>query len=67
MSQVIDVRPSGDAPDHPLQEVAEAVYVIHWPVGYAERLADYEDWAGFDDELGNHISLAYPEVEVEAF
>jgi len=33
----------------------------------AERLADYEDWAGFDDELGKHISLAYLEVEAEAF
>lgn len=33
----------------------------------AERLTDYADWAGFDDELGKHISLAYLEVEADAF
>lgn len=33
----------------------------------AERLSAYQDWPGFDDELGKHISLAYLEVEAEAF
>ncbi|MEA1051253.1 MBL fold metallo-hydrolase [Lamprobacter modestohalophilus] len=33
----------------------------------AERLSAYQDWAGFDDELGKHISLAYLEVEADAF
>lgn len=33
----------------------------------AERLSTFEDWAGFDDELGKHISLAYLEVEANAF
>lgn len=33
----------------------------------AERLSRFSDWAGFDDELGKHISLAYLEVEEAAF
>jgi glyoxylase-like metal-dependent hydrolase (beta-lactamase superfamily II) len=33
----------------------------------AERLAAYQDWAGFADELGKHISLAYLQVEAAAF
>jgi len=33
----------------------------------AERLAAYKDWAGFEDELGKHISLAYLQVEKAAF
>ena len=33
----------------------------------AERLTAYKDWAGFDEELGKQISLAYLEVEAEAF
>ena len=33
----------------------------------AERLARFKDWPGFDEELGKHISLAYLEVEGEAF
>jgi len=33
----------------------------------AERLAAYKDWYGFDSELGRHISLAYLEVEANAF
>ncbi|MBK5940144.1 MBL fold metallo-hydrolase [Halochromatium roseum] len=33
----------------------------------AKRLSAYQDWAGFEDELGKHISLAYLEVEAEAF
>ncbi len=33
----------------------------------AERLASFKDWPGFDDELGKHISLAYLEVEANAF
>jgi glyoxylase-like metal-dependent hydrolase (beta-lactamase superfamily II) len=33
----------------------------------AERLSAYQDWAGFNDELGRHISLAYLEIEAEAF
>lgn len=33
----------------------------------AERLAAYKDWAGFEDELGKHVSLAYLQVEEAAF
>jgi glyoxylase-like metal-dependent hydrolase (beta-lactamase superfamily II) len=33
----------------------------------AERLARFRDWPGFEEELGKHISLAYLEVEAEAF
>ncbi len=33
----------------------------------AARLARFSDWAGFDDELGKHISLAYLEAESAAF
>ncbi|MGB5734883.1 MAG: MBL fold metallo-hydrolase [Thiohalocapsa sp.] len=33
----------------------------------AERLGAFEDWAGLDDELGKHISIAYLQVEEEAF
>jgi glyoxylase-like metal-dependent hydrolase (beta-lactamase superfamily II) len=33
----------------------------------AERLGAFQDWAGFEDELGKHISLAYLEVEAAAF
>ena len=32
-----------------------------------EKLADYKDWGGFDDELGKHISLAVLEAEQEEF
>ncbi len=32
-----------------------------------ERLGAFSDWAGFDSELGKHISLAYLEVEADAF
>lgn len=32
-----------------------------------EQLARFKDWAGFEDELGKHISLAYLEVEAQAF
>ncbi len=31
------------------------------------RLGEYADWVGFDTELGRHVSLAYLEVEAEAF
>lgn len=33
----------------------------------AEMLADYKGWAGFEDELGKHISLAIIEYEAKAF
>jgi glyoxylase-like metal-dependent hydrolase (beta-lactamase superfamily II) len=33
----------------------------------AEKLAAFKDWVGFEDELGKHISLAYLQVEEEAF
>ena len=33
----------------------------------AERLGRFKAWAGFEDELGKHISLAYLEVEANAF
>lgn len=33
----------------------------------AERLAKYQGWTGFEDELGKHISLAYLEVEANMF
>jgi glyoxylase-like metal-dependent hydrolase (beta-lactamase superfamily II) len=33
----------------------------------AEQLAAFKDWAGFEDELGKHISLAYLQVEEAAF
>lgn len=33
----------------------------------AERLAEFSSWAGFDSELGRHISLAYLEAEAAAF
>ncbi len=33
----------------------------------AEDLAQFQDWPGFEEELGKHISLAYLEVEAEAF
>ena len=32
-----------------------------------EQLKRYQDWSGFEDELGKHISLVYLEVEAEAF
>ena len=32
-----------------------------------EKLADYKDWAGFDDEIGKHISLAVLEAEQAEF
>jgi glyoxylase-like metal-dependent hydrolase (beta-lactamase superfamily II) len=32
-----------------------------------EQLARFKDWPGFEDELGKHISLAYLEVEAQAF
>ena len=31
------------------------------------KLADYHDWSGYEEELGKHISIAYLEVEAEAF
>ncbi len=31
------------------------------------KLTEYADWVGFDSELGRHVSLAYLEVEAEAF
>ena len=31
------------------------------------ELTDYHDWAGYEDELGKHISGAYLEVEAAAF
>mgnify|MGYP001819520599 FL=1 len=31
------------------------------------KLDDYHDWSGYEDELGKHISIAYLEVEAEAF
>ena len=33
----------------------------------AERLGRFKAWAGFEDELGKHISLAYLEAEANAF
>jgi glyoxylase-like metal-dependent hydrolase (beta-lactamase superfamily II) len=33
----------------------------------AEQLARFKDWPGFEEELGKHISLAYLEVEADAF
>ncbi len=33
----------------------------------ADRLSAFQDWAGLDDELGKHISIAYLQVEAEAF
>lgn len=33
----------------------------------ADRLADYQNWKGYDEELGRHISLAYLEAEAAAF
>jgi glyoxylase-like metal-dependent hydrolase (beta-lactamase superfamily II) len=33
----------------------------------AEQLARFQGWPGFDEELGKHISLAYLEVEADAF
>ncbi len=33
----------------------------------AERLSPFQDWPGFAEELGKHISIAYLEVEAEAF
>ena len=33
----------------------------------AESLERFQDWPGFEEELGKHISLAYLEVEAEAF
>lgn len=33
----------------------------------AERLGAFHDWAGLNDELGKHISIAYLQVEAEAF
>jgi glyoxylase-like metal-dependent hydrolase (beta-lactamase superfamily II) len=32
-----------------------------------EKLGDYKDWAGFEDELGKHISLAVLEAEQAEF
>jgi len=31
------------------------------------RLSDFEAWPGFEEELGKHVSLAYLEVEKDAF
>ena len=31
------------------------------------RLGEFADWVGFESELGRHVSLAYLEVEAEAF
>lgn len=33
----------------------------------SDRLGDFQDWAGLDDELGKHISIAYLQVEADAF
>jgi hypothetical protein len=33
----------------------------------AEQVARFNDWPGFEEELGKHVSLAYLEVEAEAF
>ena len=33
----------------------------------ADRLGAFQDWAGLDDELGKHISIAYLQVEAAAF
>ncbi len=33
----------------------------------AEKLVDYKDWNGFEEELGKHISLAVLEAEQEDF
>jgi glyoxylase-like metal-dependent hydrolase (beta-lactamase superfamily II) len=33
----------------------------------AEKLADYKDWQGLDEELGKHISLSVLEAEQEDF
>ncbi len=32
-----------------------------------ESLERFKDWPGFEEELGKHVSLAYLEVEAEAF
>jgi len=32
-----------------------------------QALAKFEDWSGFEDELGKHISLAILEVEKSMF
>jgi glyoxylase-like metal-dependent hydrolase (beta-lactamase superfamily II) len=32
-----------------------------------EQLARFKDWPGFKEELGKHVSLAYLEVEADAF
>lgn len=32
-----------------------------------EHLSDYQDWSGFDDEIGRHISLALLEIERAEF
>ncbi|CRI63300.1 putative hydrolase [Thiocapsa sp. KS1] len=33
----------------------------------AEQLARFKEWPGFEEELGKHVSLAYLEIEAEAF
>jgi glyoxylase-like metal-dependent hydrolase (beta-lactamase superfamily II) len=33
----------------------------------ADRLSAFDGWAGLDDELGKHISIAYLQVEADAF
>jgi glyoxylase-like metal-dependent hydrolase (beta-lactamase superfamily II) len=33
----------------------------------AEQLVRFKDWPGFEEELGKHVSLAYLEVEADAF
>lgn len=33
----------------------------------AEKLGEFKDWAGFDDELGKHVSLAVLEAEQAEF
>ena len=32
-----------------------------------EKLTEFHDWSGYDDELGRHISSAYLEIEADAF
>ncbi len=50
-----------------VKELRETLEPFEMKPQIAEKLADFKDWQGLDDELGKHISLAVLEAEAEDF
>ncbi|MEZ5536023.1 MAG: MBL fold metallo-hydrolase [Thiolinea sp.] len=50
-----------------VKELREDMEPYEMKPAVAEKLADYQSWTGFEDELGKHISLSVLEAEQEDF